>query len=1401
MLATISVGDLNSGVAVSEDATGVGYILYSQEDVHTRFSGIRADNADHFVAARLDGVQWQYNDDSQWVDFETEITDVLVAKVNFDGDAVIPQTQFYVQGVQAVVPNAFNGLTGRPIDYQSDLYVAANQFGSQFDKNEFQVLGSQFETFELPDGVDLRLINLNLIRTAAFLYEAANFDFFELANFDTQGNPLLSWRVHLLPHLGYDNLYQQFNLDEPWNSPHNLALADQIPDAYSSPNFESSNRTPYLASAGENSTFSLDGPPDNFFNEDSVAFVEVDASHAVVWTQPVDWYFNEADPFAGLGNASENGFQAIATRGRQFQLTDQIDPVNFTNFVTTGEGELIDFRDFNVPFSSSRTSLRQLALAALNFESAHQHFPAQSIKADDGTPLLSWRVAILPFLGESELYEQFNLDEAWDSPHNIQLLDKIPRWLQHPDVEHGKTVFLGLDGEGTAFDSEREGREITFGSISDGSSNTILFVEADVSQAVEWSRPVDLNYDAANPTNGLGGITDDGTFNAVLADASAVSFDLSAPDLLDAWATINGGEVNDETILADDFNRFGPVEDQLRQITLAAHNFESSHMEFPSTIYSQDGSDVPLLSWRVAILPFLEQHNLYQQFRLDEPWDSPHNLSLVPLIPEIFVTEGVEDGKTVFQGAHGDNTFFSNDNNSRRGFGSFGQHDTAAILQVNSDQAIEWTKPGDFDFDPNNLEAILGAATASGFHFSLTDGSVHFFNNTISDDVLRKILSPADFTDIAVDLKVFREDSRSPQGFFAVQNKFRELSLAAHNYESNFRHFPQHAIYSERPGQGGEPLLSWRVELLPFIGEQQLYDRFNLDEPWDSPHNLSLLPLMPEVFKLPGVENGFTALQAITSEGNSSGDLRTLFSLGNEVRTDFGSIRDGSSNTILFAEVDPALAVEWTKPQDIVYNPADPTAGLNTGTPANGTNVVFADGSTATIPSNLREDVWRELLLINDGGFADLRSPSSFYSGTIVPSGDIGTQGDDTFSLTLVGDTVEISVNGDTQTLNVADVGHLVFNGLGGNDTFTFDIPEGTDLRSLNGAFQVGDLFTVVVDSFADVDLANGTISTQGDVNLDGAVNFSDIPSFVSVLNSGDYQLEADANQDGIVDFLDIPAFIDILIGTTDAPNEAPVLDSIPDQNIDEHSELSVQVVGTDTDSPSQNLTYELIGDVPDEADIDSNTGLLTWTPDESYGGSAVSITVRVTDDGEGELSTTQTFSVTVNEVDNLAPEIVAASGTVLEGSRLQLTQLHLQATDGDSIDADLEFVLESLPQYGQVFLNGSALAQFDSFTQQDVNIGLVEYVHDGSNTVADSVGFVVRDLAGNESSLFNFGIAVGPETLGDLNLDGALDFSDIPSFISALLDGVFEDDADINRDGLVNFSDIPFFIDLLNSQ
>jgi hypothetical protein len=79
--------------------------------------------------------------------------------------------------------------------------------------------------------------------------------------------------------------------------------------------------------------------------------------------------------------------------------------------------------------------------------------------------------------------------------------------------------------------------------------------------------------------------------------------------------------------------------DNLRQVgfALAAHENEQSYPPKAAS-YSADGK--PLLSWRVQLLPYMEQQSLYSQFRLDEPWDSPHNSSLVRLMPAPFATPG-----------------------------------------------------------------------------------------------------------------------------------------------------------------------------------------------------------------------------------------------------------------------------------------------------------------------------------------------------------------------------------------------------------------------------------------------------------------------------------------------------------------------------------------------------------------------------------------------------------------------------------------------------------------------------------------------------------------------------------------------------------------------------------------
>ena len=167
---------------------------------------------------------------------------------------------------------------------------------------------------------------------------------------------------------------------------------------------------------------------------------------------------------------------------------------------------------------ASKNTLRQFALASLNYEAAHMKFPAHAIYSDDGKPLLSWRVQILPYIEEEDLFDQFHMDEPWDSDHNIKLLDQMPEIFRSPNSVHtNKTVYQALVGPGTAMNGTKKG--IRLGAIADGTSNSILFVETDDEFAQPWSKPADLEFDPDNPMNGLGNLRHGG-FNAVFCDGS-----------------------------------------------------------------------------------------------------------------------------------------------------------------------------------------------------------------------------------------------------------------------------------------------------------------------------------------------------------------------------------------------------------------------------------------------------------------------------------------------------------------------------------------------------------------------------------------------------------------------------------------------------------------------------------------------------------------------------------------------------------------------------------------------------------------------------------------------------------------------------------------------------------------
>ncbi len=201
--------------------------------------------------------------------------------------------------------------------------------------------------------------------------------------------------------------------------------------------------------------------------------------------------------------------------------------------------------------SQSMNNLKQIALAMHNFHDTYKAFPAGYSADADGKPLLSWRVHILPFIEQAELYDQFHLNEPWDSPHNKTLIEKMPATYRAPGSRSppGTTNYLGVGGADGVFVRPRggEGADRLLGTgmahITDGTSNTIMTVEAPDELAIIWTRPGDFSPNKQNPVQGLVGLRQN-IFLAGLTDGSVrVMSQTIDPKTLRALFTKSGGEL------------------------------------------------------------------------------------------------------------------------------------------------------------------------------------------------------------------------------------------------------------------------------------------------------------------------------------------------------------------------------------------------------------------------------------------------------------------------------------------------------------------------------------------------------------------------------------------------------------------------------------------------------------------------------------------------------------------------------------------------------------------------------------------------------------------------------------------------------------------------------------------
>src|SRR5262249_33240484 len=172
----------------------------------------------------------------------------------------------------------------------------------------------------------------------------------------------------------------------------------------------------------------------------------------------------------------------------------------------------------------SEMNLKQIGLAFHNYHDAYKIFPPAVVYSPKGEPLYSWRVLILPYIEEMALYNEFHLDEPWDSAHNIRLLDRMPKFYALPgkgntkethyqdfyssgrkeptglficDPKGLKPFELSPFGTGNARGGHQLARgqrdRVRFTDITDGTSNT--FMAAEAAEGIPWSKPGDLPYE------------------------------------------------------------------------------------------------------------------------------------------------------------------------------------------------------------------------------------------------------------------------------------------------------------------------------------------------------------------------------------------------------------------------------------------------------------------------------------------------------------------------------------------------------------------------------------------------------------------------------------------------------------------------------------------------------------------------------------------------------------------------------------------------------------------------------------------------------------------------------------------------------------------------------------------
>ncbi|MFQ5734036.1 MAG: DUF1559 domain-containing protein [Planctomycetaceae bacterium] len=194
-------------------------------------------------------------------------------------------------------------------------------------------------------------------------------------------------------------------------------------------------------------------------------------------------------------------------------------------------------------------------------------------------------------------------------------------------------------------------------------------------------------------------------------------------------------------------------------------------------------------------------------------------------------------------------------------------------------------------------------------------------------------------------------NARALDRSLVCKRNLRQIGRALHSYHIKHKSFPPAYAADEN----GKPMHSWRVLILPFLGHQKLFDRYRMNEPWDSPHNRSLAAEMPDVFRCPSFSDDSPMTHYVTVRS-----AETMFPGAEPVR--IRDITDGTSNTLCVVS-HRARAVHWMSPEDVSPDEFVRSLRRNDGPGhSGGTHVLTADGAVRFFYADTTEKRLRELL-------------------------------------------------------------------------------------------------------------------------------------------------------------------------------------------------------------------------------------------------------------------------------------------------------------------------------------------------------------------------------------------------------------------------------------------------------